>query len=105
MYHWHRSMAIVTTMDRIYIVGFGAAGQSSWPARDWTSQISDEAVASVGRELNVVEALMWFFTSLLNIIAARASVNRVSDDEAYDIVGCGAPRQAAPGPLRSATRL
>ena len=28
-----------------------------WPARDWTSQISYEAVASVVRELNVFEAL------------------------------------------------
>ncbi len=35
---------------------------SCWPARDWTSQISYEAVASVVRELNVFEALMCFYT-------------------------------------------
>ena len=40
---------------------------SCWPARDWTSQISYEAVASVVRELNVFEALMCFFTICPNI--------------------------------------
>ncbi len=78
---------------------------SCWPARDWTSQISYEAVASVVRELNVFEALMCFFTVCPNIIAPLASVNCDNDDDRYDIVGCGAAGQPATGPLRSATRL
>ena len=78
---------------------------SCWPARDWTSQISYEAVASVVRALNVFEALMCFFTITTNYNAPLASVNGDSDDDRYDIVGCGAAGQPATGPLRSATRL
>ncbi len=45
-----------------------------WPARDWTSQISYEAVASVVRELNNFYALLCFFTIFSPIIVARQSV-------------------------------
>ncbi len=50
---------------------------SCWPApaRDWTSQISYEAVASVVRELNVIEAPMSFFTIGTKYNAPLASVN------------------------------
>ena len=78
---------------------------SCWPARDWTSQISYEALASVVRELNVFEALMCFITVRTKYNAPLASVNGDSDDDRYDIVGCGAAGQPATGPLRSATRL
>ena len=82
---------------------------SCWPVRgDWTSQISHEAVASVVRdvrELNVFEALMCFFSIVATYNEPLASVNRDSDDDRYDIVGCGAAGQLATGPLRSATRL
>ncbi len=61
-----------------------------WPARDWTSQISYEAVASVVRVLNVFEAPMCFFTICTKYNEPLASVNRDSDDDGYDIVGCGA---------------
>ncbi len=71
---------------------------SCWPARDWTSQISYEAVASVVRELNVFEALMCFFTICAKYNAPLASVNGDSDDDRYeyDIVGCGAAGQPQP---------
>ncbi len=78
---------------------------SCWPARDWTSQISYEAVASVVRELNVFDALMCFFTIWAKYNAPLASVNGDSDDDRYDIVGCGAAGQTGTGPLRAATRL
>ncbi len=80
---------------------------SCLPTRDWTSQISYEAVASVVRELNVFEALMCFFTITTKYNAPLASVNGDSDDDRYDIVGCGAAGQPQPatGPLRPATRL
>ncbi len=80
---------------------------SCWlaPARDWTSQISYEAVASVVRELNVFEALMCFFTICAIIIAPLASVDWVNDDDRYDIVRCGAAGQPATGHPRLATRL
>ncbi len=78
---------------------------SCWPARDWTSQISYEAVASVVRELYVFEALMCFFTICPTIIASLAPVNCDNDDDRYDIAGCDAAGQPAPGPLRSATFL
>ncbi len=52
---------------------------SCWPAREWTSQISYEAVASVVRELNVFEALMGFFTIRNKYNEPLASVNRDSD--------------------------
>ncbi len=78
---------------------------SCWQARDWTSQISYEAVASVVREVAVFEALMCFFTIATKYNEPLASVNRHSDDDRYDIVGCGAAGQPATGPLRSATRL
>ncbi len=66
---------------------------SCWPARDWTSQISYEAVASVVRELNVFEALMCFTTICTKYNAPLASVNGDRDDDRYDIVGCGAAGQ------------
>ena len=80
---------------------------SCWPARDWTSQITYEAVASVVRELIVFEAPMCFFTIYTKYNEPLASVNCDSDDDRYDIVGCGAAGQPQPatGPLRSATRL
>ncbi len=80
---------------------------SCWPARDWTSQIRYDAVASPVRELYVFEALMCFYTICTKYYAplALASVNGGSDDDRYDIVGCGAAGQPATGPLRSATRL
>ncbi len=78
---------------------------SCWPARDWTSQISYEAVASVVRELNVIEARMRFITIGTKYNPPLASANGDSDDDRYDIVGCGAAGQPATGPLRSATRL
>ena len=53
---------------------------SCWPARDWTSQISYEAVASVVRELTVFEALMCFFTTRTKYNAPLASVSCNSDD-------------------------
>ena len=62
---------------------------SCWPARDWTSQISYEAVASVVRELSIIEALMCFFT-MYNGPLPR--FNPDIDDDRYDIVGCGAMR-------------
>ncbi len=57
------------------------------------------------RELSVFEALMCFFTIGTKYNAPLASVNGDSDDDRYDIVGCGAAGQPATGPLRSATRL
>ena len=78
---------------------------SCWPARDWTSQISYEAVASVVLELNVFEALMCIFTIATKYNEPLASVNRDSDADRYEIVGCGAAGQPATGPLRLATRL
>ncbi len=54
---------------------------SCWPARDWTSQISYECVASVVRELNVFEALMCFFTIATKYNEPLTSVNRDSDDD------------------------
>ncbi len=78
-----------------------------WPARDWTSQICYAAVAFVVRVLNVFGALMCFYTicTKYKYNAPLASVNGDSDDDRYDIVGCGAAGQPATGPLRSATRL
>ncbi len=67
-----------------------------WPARDWTSQISYEAVASVVRELTVFEALMCFFTIRTKYNAPLASVNGDIDDDRYDIVGCGAANLPSP---------
>ncbi len=61
---------------------------SCWPARDWTSQISYEAVASVVRELNVFEALICFITICTKYNAPLASANGDSDDDRYDVVGC-----------------
>ena len=78
---------------------------SCWPARDWTSQISYEAVASVVRVLNVFETLMYFFSIHTKYNAPLALVNGDSDDDRYDIVGCGAAGQPTTGPLRSDTRL
>ncbi len=66
---------------------------SCWPARDWTSQISYEAVASVVRELSIIEALMCFITICTKYNAPLASVNGDSDDDRYDIAGCGAAGQ------------
>ncbi len=62
---------------------------------DWTSQISYEAAASVVRELNAFEALMCFFTIATKYTEPLALVNRDSDDDRYDIVGCGAAGQPA----------
>ncbi len=76
-----------------------------WPVHDWTSQLSYEAVASVVRELNVFEALMCFFTIGTKYNAPLASVNGDSDDDGYDIVGCGAAGQPATGDRRAATEL
>ncbi len=78
---------------------------SCWAARDWTSQISYEAEASVVRKLNAFEALMCFIPICTKYNAPLASVNGDSDGDRYDIVGCGAAGQPATGPLRSATRL
>ena len=78
---------------------------SCWPARDWTSQISYEAIAWVVCELNVLEALICFITIHTKYNAPLASVNRDCDVDRDDIVGCGAAGQPATGPLRSATRL
>ena len=78
---------------------------SCWPVRDWTSQTIYEAVASVVRELTVFEAPMCFMAICTKYNAPLASVNGDSDDDRYDIVGCGAAGQPATGPLRSATRL
>ncbi len=62
---------------------------SCWPARDWTSQISYEAVASVVRELNVSEAPMCFFTIATKYNEPVASVNRDSDDDRYNLAALG----------------
>ncbi len=80
---------------------------SCWPAHNWTSQISYEAVASDVRELNVFEAQMCFFTICTRYHAPLASVKGETYDDRQDIVGCGASCQDLPatGPLRSATRL
>ncbi len=59
---------------------------SCWPARDWTSQISYEAVASVVRELNVFEAQMCFFTICTKYNAPLASPICDRDDDSYDTV-------------------
>ncbi len=77
---------------------------SCWPARDWTSQISYEAVASVVRELNVFEALMSFISIRTKYNEPLTSINGDSDDNRYDIVVCRAAGQPATGPLRPATR-
>ncbi len=61
---------------------------SCWPVRDWTSQISYEAVASVVRELNVFEALMCFFTICPNNIAPLASVKCDKDQDRYSVDVC-----------------
>ncbi len=70
---------------------------SCWPARDWTSQISYEAVASVVRELNVFEALRCFISIRTKYNEPLTSINGDDDDDRYDIVGCGAARQPATG--------
>ncbi len=72
---------------------------SCWPARDWTSQISYEAVASVVRPLNVFEALMCFSAIPTKYNEPLTSVNGDSDDDRYVIGGRGATGQTAPGPL------
>ena len=61
---------------------------SCWPtaARDWTSQITYEAVASVVRELIVFEAPMCFFTIYTKYNEPLASVNCDSDDDRYDTI-------------------
>ena len=61
--------------------------RSYWQARDWTSQISYEAVASVVCELNMFEVLMRFVTICTKYNAPLASFNGDSDDDRYDIVG------------------
>ena len=81
--------------DRYDIVGCGAAGQPATGV--WTSQISYEAVASVVRELYVFEALMCFYTICTKYNAPMPSNNSDSDDDRYDIVGCGAAGQPATG--------
>ncbi len=78
---------------------------SCWPAGAWTSQICYVAVASVVRELFVLEERLCFVTICPNTLAPFALVNCDNDDDRYDIVGCGAAGQPATGPLRSATRL
>ena len=72
--------------DRYDIVGCGAA----LAGPHWTSQISYEAVASVVRELSLFEALMCLFSIAAEYNEPLAGVNRDSDDDRYDIVGCGA---------------
>ncbi len=54
---------------------------SFWPARDWTTQISYEAAASVVRELKAFEALMCFFTIGTKYNAPLASVNAHTDED------------------------
>ncbi len=76
-----------------------------WLVSDWTSHISYAVVASVVRELYVFEALMSFFTITTNYNAPLASVNGASDDDRYDIDGCGAAGQSATGPIRPAMSL
>ncbi len=66
-------------------------------AGDWPFQKSYEAVASVVREVNVFEALTCFLTISTKYNAPLASVNADSDDDRYDIVGCGAAGQPATG--------
>ncbi len=61
-----------------------------WPARDGTSQVSYGAVASVGREVYVLEAPMCFFTIRTKYNAPLSSLNGDSDGDRYDIVGRGA---------------
>ncbi len=55
-----------------------------------------EAVASVERVLNVFEALMCVFTIRTKFNALNLSINGDSDDDRYDIVGCGAAGQPHP---------
>ena len=68
-------------------------------------QMSFYGITADYSELNVFEALMCFFTICTKYNEPLASVNGDSDDDRYDIVGCGAAGQPATGPLRSATRL
>ncbi len=70
---------------------------SCWPARDWTSQISYEAVASVVVELNEFEAPKCFITIATKYNAPLTAANRNSDDDRYDIVGCVAADPPATG--------
>ncbi len=51
------------------------------------------------------EALMCFITICTKYNEPLSGLHRDSDDDRYDIVGCGAAGQPATGPLRSATRL
>ncbi len=53
-------------------------------------QISYEAAASVVRALSLFRALMCFFTITTKYNEPLAAVNLDSDDDRYDIVGCGA---------------
>ncbi len=78
---------------------------SCWPAGDWASQVSYEAVASDVRKLNVFEARMCFITISSKYNAPLTLLNGDSDDDRYDIGGRGAAGQPAPGPVSSATRL
>ncbi len=65
----------------------------------------DESLSSGIRELNMFEALMCFITICTKYNAPLASVNGDSDDDRYDIVGCGAAGQPATGPLGRASRM
>ncbi len=51
------------------------------------------------------DALMCLFTICTKYNAPLASVNGDSDDDRYDIVGCGAAGEPVAAPLRSATGL
>ncbi len=75
------------------------------PRLDLSDQLWYEAVASVVRELSIIEALMCFFTIAMEYNGPLPRFNPDIDDDRYDIVGCGAAGQPATGPLRSATRL
>ena len=64
--------------------------------------LSSRLIAS---SVNVFEALMCAFTIHTKYNEQLAAVNCDSDNDRYDIVGCGAAGQPATGPLRSAMRL
>ncbi len=78
---------------------------SCWPARDWTSQISYEGVATGLRALNVFEALVCFYTICTKYNAHLTTVVDEKSVDLGDLRRSEKASQPATGPLRSATRL
>ncbi len=89
---------------RLYFVGRSFDSKFDFEEAEGFA-ISYEAVASVVRELSIIEALMCFFTIATKYNEPLASINCDIDDDRYDIDGCGAAGEHAVEPLRSGTSM